>query len=147
MVKSLSKEDIEDTLSYTLLPPPKVIYYFTNRKMEYDLGDNETVGLRGIQKAGEDAIYINAGTPKSTIIHETIHNVGVRNETLTRLLTKAVVFRATYGIIPKLRKRNIHYDQYKVPDEERDMIMKEMGLEPTGPQYDDIHLSKLVLRE
>ncbi len=141
----LTQSDIEDTLSRTLLPAPSVIYYFKNA--EISLNNRPNTIVRGVQKSGADAIYLNALSPKSTVIHETVHNTGVTNETLTRAITKVLYTRQTLGIIPKLRRRNIHYKEFPVSDEEKAEVMHDLGLQPQDANMDEIKLVKLVMVE
>jgi len=141
----LSKQDIEDTLSKTLLPAPSVIYYFTNA--EISLKDRPNTLVRGIQKSGADAIYLNAKSPKSTVLHETIHNVGITNEQTTRLLTRILYARQTFGIIPKLRRKNVQYTEVPVSEEEKLSVLHDMGLYPENASTSDVKLVKLVLVE
>ncbi|MEM3791068.1 MAG: hypothetical protein QW260_08365 [Thermoproteota archaeon] len=113
----ISKEEIENTLSNTLIPPPKHIYiiknaYITAHSPISDFGKTLVLGMHPI---GKEEIILTATSHQENLIHESIHNLGISNEFITRLLTRVVMFRNNF---PRLITKQVKYHEVPVNKEE-----------------------------
>jgi len=117
--------------------------------MERDRPEEHQYGVLGMHPYGDNMIVLTHDSPDKTILHESIHNVGVSNEVLTRLITKIVYARNKYGILNNLGlhlHRQVKYDEVPVSEDEKMHIMNKLNMELHDRDYSDVHLVHLVLK-
>jgi hypothetical protein len=137
----ISKETIEKTLSQTYIPPPKDIYIIQNGYItshQSPLNNVKTLVI-GMHPIGKQDIVLTATSHQENLIHESIHNMGVTNEFLTRVLTKLVMVRNN---LPRLITKEVKYREVPVSKEEIDEYIKSHYLvnKSVGKQIDLVHL-------
>ncbi|MEM0232596.1 MAG: hypothetical protein QXL22_01095 [Candidatus Nezhaarchaeales archaeon] len=116
-------EEVQDTLSRTILPPPKHVYIAEKPiKVQRD----GSFWIMGAQKRGQDMIVLSPLSTRENIIHETLHSLGF-GEVAAQILGKLISLRIS--LFPNLFKKEV---KYKLVEED---AAKRIGLEEKGSHY------------
>jgi len=140
----LSPEQIQTLLSNVHIKPPRRIIVFNNKRIRQGIGDYKNRMVLGLHRSGDDAIILTHDSPPRTLMHESIHNMGVYGETATRTLAAFYNFRARWRILPPLLVRRPRYEVRKMPPEEVAEYMKAYGLSNNSAEPD---VTELVLMD
>lgn len=151
---ALTREQIEDLYSrIPALTPPPHIFELANAEIGaerlyqavHSLNasarrlDQERFGILGMQVAGTPFITVSGDSGESTVVHEAVHYMGVRNETATRVITRGLLARARFNL--GVTRRQVRYAEMPVPPSERDSFLTSMHLSnPTGGDVQLVHL-------
>jgi len=135
----IDKEQIERVLSNTWIPPPKHIYILENAYITPHTANFMTKSIVvGMHPVSKDDIVLTVASDPENLIHESIHNMGVQNELLTRVLTRVVMFRNNF---PRLFSKQVKYKEVKVnKDEVTDFIRSHYLRNVSGGDVKLIHL-------
>lgn len=128
--ETLTPEIIEDIFSRVRIPPPKEIIVPLNTTIVNDTGPYAGRKVLGMHMSGENSIFVPTTSPTRTVLHEATHNVGLRGETITRVIAAISNFRYNFGILPRIRGhvRRVHYDVDELSRSEVDTVMSKYGL-------------------
>ena len=147
---SLTKEEIEGYYSRApLLSPPPQILLIKNASIGAErlyhathALNSERWNILGMHQMGTDSIVIAGNAKESTPIHEAVHYQGVRNEVVTRFITRVLQTRMQFNL--GLLRRPVHYEEEPVPPAETAQILHDLHLD--NPSGESVHLVRLVYR-
>ena len=150
----LSREQIQDLYSrIPMLPRPKHIFALSNAEIgaerlfeiSHSLNaatrrmDQERYSILGMHVAGTEFITLSGDSGESTVVHEAVHNMGVRSEAATRAITRGLMARAKFNL--GLARRPVTYREEPVDGAQRESFLASMHLSnPTGQPVNLVHL-------
>ncbi len=145
---ALTKEEIESYYSRApLLRPPPEILLIKNASIGanqlYEAShamNSERWNIFGMHQMGTDYIVVAGNAKDSTPIHEAVHYQGIRNEMVTRFMTRLLQTRMQFNL--GLLRRPVHYEEVPVPPEQTAQILHDLHLE--NPSGEAVHLVRLV---
>lgn len=151
---ALTREEIQDLYSrIPVLAPPPHIYELANAEIGaerlyqavHSLNatvrrlDQERLRILGMQVYGTQFITVSGDSGASTVVHEAVHWMGIRNEALTRAVTTGLLARARFNV--GINRRPVEYAEVPVGDGERDSFLASMHLSnPSGQPVQLVHL-------
>ena len=128
--KSITPNDVEDIFSRVHVPPPKEVLMPLNTSIVNETGPYAGRKVLGMHIAGENSIFVPSTSPSRTVLHEATHNMGLRGETVTRVIAAISNFRYNFGILPRLRGhiRRVKYDVEELSPDESAEVLQRYGL-------------------
>lgn len=151
---AVTQEEIESVYSrIPVLRPPSSVFVLRNAEigaerlfeMTHSLNvasrqlSHERLRILGMTPMGSGFVTIAGDAGVQTVVHEAIHNMGVRNEMATRAITRGLMARSNWNL--GLLTKPVHYAVAPVDAGERDGFLRAMHLSnPTGGEVQLIHL-------
>lgn len=145
---TLTKEEIESYYSRApfLRPPPEILL-IKNASIGAErlhhvahALNSERWNILGMHQMGTDYIVVAGNAKESTPIHEAVHYQGVRNEMVTRVVTRILQTRMHFNL--GLLRRPVHYEEVPIPPDQTAHILHSLNLE--NPSGEQVHLVRLV---
>jgi hypothetical protein len=151
---AVTQEQIEDVYSrIPVLRPPPNVFVLRNAEigaerlfdMTHSLNgaarrlSQERLRILGMHEMGTSFVTVAGDAGISTVVHEAVHHMGVRNEMATRAITRGLLTRANLNV--GLRRRPVHYQPAPVDAVERDQFLTSLHLSnPSGQPVELVHL-------
>jgi hypothetical protein len=137
---AVTKGQIESL--FTRLPmvrPPANIYELANAEIGADRLYNathrmnaafrdqpESYHIYGMHQQGANFVTIAGDAPESTVLHESIHAMGIRSEQATYAITRGLMARARFNL--GILRRPVRYADVPVSGSEYTAYMAAVGL-------------------
>jgi hypothetical protein len=142
----MNKRTIEFSLGRVpIVRPPKDIYVLKKTYVtSHTFFEKDRFTVLGMTPYGRHEITLaENGTPK-TVLHESLHNMGIMRESVVRPIATLAELRSKFSI--GLRRRKVEYEEVPMTKEEIHTFLMRYNVEPVDINEDELPIYHLRLK-